>query len=44
MSWDDTENYRMGGTFQWPRVEEARQYRSKVSLFQFDLTQHMTTI
>nr|XP_039262070.1 ergothioneine biosynthesis protein 1-like [Styela clava] len=30
MTWDDTENFRMGGSYQWPSVEEARQYRKTV--------------
>ncbi|XP_078576004.1 uncharacterized protein LOC144861828 isoform X2 [Branchiostoma floridae x Branchiostoma japonicum] len=30
MSWDDTENYRMGGSFQWPAVEEAVEFRRLV--------------
>ncbi|XP_038650615.1 ergothioneine biosynthesis protein 1-like isoform X2 [Scyliorhinus canicula] len=30
MSWDDTENYRMGGSFNWPRLSECVEYRRKV--------------
>ncbi|KAK3089792.1 hypothetical protein FSP39_006572 [Pinctada imbricata] len=30
MSWDDTENYRMGGSYQWPTVEETVEYRRVV--------------
>ncbi|XP_070563489.1 uncharacterized protein [Ptychodera flava] len=30
MSWDDTENYRMGGSFKWPSVKEVTDYRQKV--------------
>lgn len=30
MSWDDVENYRMGGSFVWPKVWEVAQYRQKV--------------
>ncbi|XP_052271400.1 uncharacterized protein LOC127872113 [Dreissena polymorpha] len=30
MSWDDTENYRMGGSYKWPRVGEVVEYRRKV--------------
>jgi len=30
MSWDDTENYRMGGGFKWPTVREVVEYRMKV--------------
>ena len=30
MSWDDTENYRMGGTFRWPSMEEVFDYRERV--------------
>ena len=27
MSWDDTENYRMGGEFKWPALADAFAYR-----------------
>ncbi|RDD47828.1 Hercynine oxygenase [Trichoplax sp. H2] len=30
MSWDDTENYRMGGNFKWPSVKDILDYRAKV--------------
>ncbi|XP_067679037.1 uncharacterized protein [Haliotis asinina] len=30
MSWDDTENYRMGGQFIWPSLDEVVAYRRKV--------------
>ncbi|XP_045158623.2 uncharacterized protein LOC123524473 [Mercenaria mercenaria] len=30
MSWDDTENFRMGGSYQWPSVEETVRYRHEV--------------
>ncbi|XP_077861879.1 uncharacterized protein LOC100373045 [Saccoglossus kowalevskii] len=30
MSWDDTENYRMGGSFKWPTLTEVTMYRRKV--------------
>ncbi|CAK8675649.1 unnamed protein product [Clavelina lepadiformis] len=30
MSWDDTENYRMGGSYKWPTVAEVVEYRQKV--------------
>ncbi|XP_789318.3 ergothioneine biosynthesis protein 1 isoform X2 [Strongylocentrotus purpuratus] len=30
MSWDDTENYRMGGSYQWPSLENVVQFRLKV--------------
>ncbi|XP_073227915.1 uncharacterized protein [Porites lutea] len=30
MSWDDTENYRMGGSFVWPTVAKVAEYRKKV--------------
>jgi hypothetical protein len=30
MSWDDTENYRMGGSFRWPGLKEAFEYRKAV--------------
>jgi 5-histidylcysteine sulfoxide synthase len=30
MSWDDTENYRMGGAYQWPKVEDVLDYRKQV--------------
>ncbi|XP_071952204.1 uncharacterized protein [Antedon mediterranea] len=30
MSWDDTENYRMGGSFQWPSLKDVVTYRLKV--------------
>ncbi|XP_078074416.1 uncharacterized protein LOC144497273 isoform X1 [Mustelus asterias] len=30
MSWDDTENYRMGGSFNWPSLSESIEYRRKV--------------
>lgn len=30
MSWDDTENYRMGGTFEWPSLKDVYEYRKSV--------------
>lgn len=30
MSWDDTENYRMGGTYQWPSLDKVIEYRRSV--------------
>ncbi|XP_063412850.1 uncharacterized protein LOC134695502 isoform X1 [Mytilus trossulus] len=30
MSWDDTENYRMGGSYKWPSVNEVMDYRRTV--------------
>lgn len=30
MSWDDTENFRMGGEFKWPSLEEVHKYRMTV--------------
>lgn len=27
MSWDDTENYRMGGSYQWPAISDVVEYR-----------------
>ncbi|XP_033758124.1 LOW QUALITY PROTEIN: ergothioneine biosynthesis protein 1-like [Pecten maximus] len=30
MSWDDTENYRMGGSYQWPSLDEVIEYRRAV--------------
>ncbi|KAJ8306303.1 hypothetical protein KUTeg_016848 [Tegillarca granosa] len=30
MSWDDTENYRMGGSYNWPSLDEVVEYRRKV--------------
>ncbi|XP_033095635.1 uncharacterized protein LOC117100170 isoform X2 [Anneissia japonica] len=30
MSWDDTENYRMGGSFKWPSLKAVASYRLKV--------------
>ncbi|XP_078263777.1 uncharacterized protein LOC144597892 isoform X1 [Rhinoraja longicauda] len=30
MSWDDTENYRLGGSFKWPTLCECVEYRRKV--------------
>ncbi|XP_076463054.1 uncharacterized protein LOC143295308 [Babylonia areolata] len=30
MSWDDTENYRMGGSYKWPSVEDVVEYRRNV--------------
>lgn len=30
MSWDDLENYRMGGKFVWPRVADVHDYRRRV--------------
>ncbi|XP_019854503.1 PREDICTED: ergothioneine biosynthesis protein 1-like isoform X1 [Amphimedon queenslandica] len=30
MSWDDTENYRMGGSYQWPSLSEVMEYRNRV--------------
>jgi len=29
-SWDDTENYRQGNAFVWPKVEKVVEYRRKV--------------
>lgn len=37
MSWDDTENYRMGGSYQWPSVEDTVQYRRKVRQIVLDI-------
>ncbi|KAI8773997.1 meiotically up-regulated gene 158 protein [Biomphalaria glabrata] len=30
MSWDDTENYRMGGSYKWPALHEVVEYRRTV--------------
>ncbi|XP_060073508.1 uncharacterized protein LOC132553293 [Ylistrum balloti] len=30
MSWDDTENYRMGGSYQWPSLDKVIEYRQRV--------------
>ncbi|XP_064624463.1 uncharacterized protein LOC135485961 isoform X2 [Lineus longissimus] len=30
MPWDDTENFRMGGTIDWPSVQEVYEYRCQV--------------
>ncbi|XP_041360130.1 ergothioneine biosynthesis protein 1-like isoform X1 [Gigantopelta aegis] len=30
MSWDDTENYRMGGSYKWPSVDDVVAYRYSV--------------
>ncbi|XP_064604807.1 uncharacterized protein LOC135470036 [Liolophura sinensis] len=30
MSWDDTENYRMGGSYKWPNLDEVVDYRRQV--------------
>ncbi|EDO38225.1 predicted protein [Nematostella vectensis] len=30
MSWDDTENFRMGGEFTWPKVSAVAEYRRRV--------------
>lgn len=30
MSWDDTENYRMGGAFKWPPLADVVEYRRNV--------------
>lgn len=30
MSWDDLENYRMGGSYKWPTMESVYAYRKKV--------------
>ncbi|ESO92928.1 hypothetical protein LOTGIDRAFT_239568 [Lottia gigantea] len=30
MSWDDTENYRMGGSYKWPTIESVVDYRRQV--------------
>ena len=37
MSWDDTENYRMGGGFKWPTVRQVVEYRMKVSFNDYRL-------
>ncbi|RUS75386.1 hypothetical protein EGW08_016848, partial [Elysia chlorotica] len=30
MSWDDTENFRMGGSYKWPSMKEVVEYRRQV--------------
>ncbi|CAM9119634.1 unnamed protein product, partial [Lampetra planeri] len=30
MSWDDTENFRLGGSYHWPRLRRCVHYRSRV--------------
>eukprot|EP00731_Ephydatia_muelleri_P028971 Em0020g615a len=30
MSWDDTENYRLGGTYKWPALKDVLDYRKQV--------------
>ncbi|KAK2139594.1 hypothetical protein LSH36_1699g00008 [Paralvinella palmiformis] len=30
MSWDDTENYRMGGKYKWPALDDVIEYRRRV--------------
>ncbi|XP_050402624.1 uncharacterized protein LOC126818955 [Patella vulgata] len=30
MSWDDTENYRMGGSYKWPSIQTVVEYRQQV--------------
>ncbi|XP_062920045.1 uncharacterized protein LOC134354760 isoform X2 [Mobula hypostoma] len=30
MSWDDTENCRLGGSFNWPTLKECVEYRKKI--------------
>ncbi|KAI0220610.1 hypothetical protein LSAT2_027896 [Lamellibrachia satsuma] len=30
MSWDDTENYRMGGKYKWPQLDDVVEYRRRV--------------
>eukprot|EP00731_Ephydatia_muelleri_P018195 Em0011g235a len=30
MSWDDTENYRLGGAYKWPDLEDVLEYRKQV--------------
>ncbi|XP_072040872.1 LOW QUALITY PROTEIN: uncharacterized protein [Amphiura filiformis] len=30
MSWDDTENYRMGGSFKWPSLDKVVEFRAQV--------------
>jgi 5-histidylcysteine sulfoxide synthase len=32
-SWDDTENYRMGGSYQWPSLADIMEYRKEVYHF-----------
>ena len=36
MSWDDTDNLRMGGSFHWPSLEKVTQYRREVRKFILD--------
>ena len=33
MSWDDTENYRMGGSYNWPALADVVEYRRQVCSF-----------
>lgn len=40
MSWDDTENYRMGGSFVWPKVSEVAEYRRKVRQAMLDVIEN----
>eukprot|EP01137_Pigoraptor_chileana_P029171 Opistho-2@14013 len=37
MSWDDTENYRMGGNFKWPAVADVWEYRRRVRKLVIDV-------
>lgn len=40
MSWDDTENYRMGGGFVWPKVSVVAEYRKKVRQSMLDVIEN----
>ncbi|XP_078381059.1 uncharacterized protein LOC144663860 isoform X1 [Oculina patagonica] len=40
MSWDDTENYRMGGKFVWPKVSEVAEYRKLVRQVLLDIIEN----
>lgn len=40
MSWDDTENYRMGGSFKWPTVSEVAEFRMKARQVMLDIIEN----
>ncbi|CAH1775547.1 unnamed protein product [Owenia fusiformis] len=40
MAWDDTENYRMGGSYKWPSIAEVVDYRRRVRHIILDVINH----
>ncbi|XP_065904281.1 hercynine oxygenase-like isoform X2 [Dysidea avara] len=40
MSWDDTENYRMGGSYKWPSLADVLEYRRQVKEVVIDVIEN----